>query len=208
MNEGRLYYVMGPSGAGKDSVLAWIRQQGAAHGVLCAHRYITRPAHAGGENHVALSEDEFRLREQRGLFVLSWQAHGLHYGIGSEVLHWLAHGMDVLANGSRAAFELARQRFDNLQPVLITASAERIAQRLAARGRETEADIAARLQRAQAYPVPPGSLLIRNDDSVAEAGALLLRAICEARESMRGREGRETEGTAQAMDYGSPLFQE
>ena len=53
MSAGHLYYVMGPSGAGKDSVLAWVREHGAAHGVLCAHRYITRPAHAGGDQYRA-----------------------------------------------------------------------------------------------------------------------------------------------------------
>ena len=183
MNHGRLYYVVGPSGAGKDSVLAWIRQRATAHGVLCAHRYITRPAHAGGENHVALSEEEFRSREQRGLFALSWQAHGLHYGIGSEVLHGLEHGLHVLVNGSRDALPLARERFGNLQAVLITASTECIAQRLASRGRETETDIAARLRRAEAYSVPPDCLVIRNESSVAEAGAMLLQAICEGRGS-------------------------
>lgn len=182
MSEGRLYYVMGPSGAGKDSVLGWVREHGAAHGLLCAHRYITRPAHAGGENHVALSEEEFRSREQRNLFVLTWQAHGLHYGIGTEVQHWLAHGMDVLVNGSRAAFALAHQRFGNLQPVLITANPESIAQRLAARGRETQADIATRLQRAQSYQAPPGSLVIHNDGNLVDAGAALLRAIQVKRE--------------------------
>lgn len=177
MSAGRLYYVMGPSGVGKDSVLSWVREHGVAHGVLCAHRYITRPAHAGGENHVALSEAEFQSREQRGLFVLTWQAHGLHYGIGSEVAHWLARGASVLVNGSRGAFELACERFPALHPVLITASPQAIAKRLAARGRESEADIAARLARIDAYPVPEGSMVIRNDGSLAEAGASLLQAI-------------------------------
>ncbi len=177
MSAGRLYYVMGPSGAGKDSVLAWVREHGAAHGVLCAHRYITRPAHAGGENHVALSEQEFQSREQRGLFALTWQAHGLHYGIGNEVAHWLARGADVLVNGSRGAFDLACERFQSLRPVLITASALSIAARLAARGRETEPEIAARLARADAYPVPPGSVVIHNDGCLADAGASLLQAI-------------------------------
>jgi ribose 1,5-bisphosphokinase len=180
MSEGHLYYVMGPSGAGKDSVLAWVREHGAARGVLCAHRYITRPAHAGGENHVALSEAEFRSREQRGLFALTWQAHGLHYGIGNEVAHWLARGADVLVNGSRGAFERACERFPALRPVLISASAQTIASRLAARGRESEQDMAARLARVDAYPVPEGSLVIRNDGSLAEAGSSLLKAICAA----------------------------
>jgi ribose 1,5-bisphosphokinase len=177
MNPGCLYYVMGPSGVGKDSVLAWVREHGVAHGVLCAHRYITRPAHAGGENHVALSEAEFHSREQRGLFALTWEAHGLHYGIGNEVAHWLAHGADVLVNGSRAALEMARKRFPGLRPVLITASSEVIARRLAARGRETAEEIAARIARLSAYPVPPGSVVIRNDGSLADAGSCLLQTI-------------------------------
>lgn len=177
MSAGCLYYVMGPSGVGKDSVLAWVREHGASHGVLCAHRYITRPAHAGGENHVALSEAEFRSRQQRGLFALTWEAHGFHYGIGNEVAHWLARGADVLVNGSRAAFAMACERFPALNPVLITASPQAIANRLAARGRESEDEIALRIARLNAYPIPPGSVVIRNDGSLAEAGSRLLQAI-------------------------------
>jgi len=177
MNDGRLYYVMGPSGAGKDSVLGWVREHGISHGVLCAHRYITRPAHAGGENHVALSEAEFQSRERRGLFVLTWQAHGLHYGIGREVEQWLTRGADVLVNGSRGAYAMACERFPEVRPVLITASQACMAKRLAARGRETEADIAARLARSEAYEVPSEALVIRNDGCLADAGATLLDAI-------------------------------
>jgi ribose 1,5-bisphosphokinase len=177
MSAGRLYYVMGPSGVGKDSVLAWVREHGVPLGVLCAHRYITRPAHAGGENHVALSTAEFHSREQRGLFALTWEAHGLHYGIGNEVAHWLAHGADVLVNGSRGAYAPARERFPTLRPVLITASPETIARRLTMRGRESEAAIAARIARRDAYPVPPDSIVIHNDGCLAEAGASLLQAI-------------------------------
>jgi ribose 1,5-bisphosphokinase len=177
MNQGRLYYVMGPSGAGKDSILTWVREHGVAHGVVCAHRYITRPAHAGGENHVALSDAEFQSREQRGLFALTWHAHGLHYGIGNEVANWLARGANVLVNGSRDALSRAFEKFPTLQPVLITASPECIAQRLRTRGRESEDDIAARIARVAAYPVPSGSMVICNDGCLAEAGAALLHAI-------------------------------
>ncbi|HUB90849.1 MAG TPA: phosphonate metabolism protein/1,5-bisphosphokinase (PRPP-forming) PhnN [Dyella sp.] len=179
MSKGHLYYVMGPSGAGKDSVLGWVREHGAAYGVVCAHRYITRPAHAGGENHVALSETEFESREQRGLFALTWQAHGLRYGIGNEVTHWLMRGADVLVNGSRGAFGMACERFPALRPVLITASPEAIANRLAARGRESAADIGARIARVTAYPIPHGSVVIRNDGCLADAGSRLLQVIRE-----------------------------
>jgi ribose 1,5-bisphosphokinase len=177
MKEGRLYYVMGPSGAGKDSVLAWVRSHGVSHDVLCAHRYITRPADAGGENHVALSEAEFRLRAARGLFALTWQAHGHCYGIGREVQHWLERGAHVLVNGSRHAYPQARERFPALQPVLITAGRETIAARLVARGRESEASIAERLARLDAYQAPADALVIFNDASVVDAGTRLLEAI-------------------------------
>ncbi|OOG43627.1 hypothetical protein B0E51_02230 [Rhodanobacter sp. C05] len=179
VNEGRLYYVMGPSGAGKDSVLGWVRSHGVSHDVICAHRYITRPAQAGGENHVALSEAEFLLRVHRGLFALTWRAHGLHYGIGREIEHWLERGAKVMVNGSRDAYLQALERYPALQPVLITASRETMATRLASRGRETSEDIAARLARSDAYQMPAGVLVIHNDGDLAEAGAALLDAITQ-----------------------------
>jgi len=179
VSEGRLYYVMGPSGAGKDSVLGWVRAHGVSHDVLCAHRYITRPADAGGENHVALSDAEFASRVRRGLFSLTWQAHGLNYGIGREVEHWLERGARVLVNGSRDAFPRACERFPSLQPVLITASRETMARRLVSRGRESSQDIAERLARCDAYRVPAGALVIFNDGDLGEAGNALLGAITQ-----------------------------
>lgn len=55
---GKLIWLMGPSGSGKDSLLAELRQQEPAQ-LLVAHRYITRAANAGNENHIALSEQNF-----------------------------------------------------------------------------------------------------------------------------------------------------
>ena len=62
--------------------------------VAFAHRYITRPAEVGGENHVALSRAEFALRRAHGLFAFHWQAHGNDYGIGREIDAWRAAGPD------------------------------------------------------------------------------------------------------------------
>lgn len=115
---GRLWYVVGPSGAGKDSVMAYARQHcPPGLPLVFAHRYITRPADAGGENHVALSEAEFRWRAERGLFAMTWTRNGLHYGIGREVQDWLADGIDVVVNGSRHSLESARTVFPDMQPV-------------------------------------------------------------------------------------------
>lgn len=105
----RLIYLMGPSGAGKDSLLAALRAD-ADSAPLVAHRYITRPADAGCENHIALSEPEFLRRRAKGLFALDWQAHQQHYAFGIEVDLWLLQGIDVAVNGSRAHLPQAQQR--------------------------------------------------------------------------------------------------
>jgi ribose 1,5-bisphosphokinase len=178
MKAGRLYYVMGPSGAGKDSVLGWVRENGRSHGVVCAHRYITLPAQAAGEDHVALSPVEFELRERRGLFALTWQAHGLRYGLGKEIEHWLRQGVDVLVNGSREVFPLAQARFSDVVPVLITASRQSIARRLLASGPETPEQVEKRLARNGQYVVAEPMLTIVNESSPPEAGEALLSAIC------------------------------
>lgn len=98
---GKLIWLMGPSGSGKDSLLAELRQQEPAQ-LLVAHRYITRAANAGNENHIALSEQEFFTRAGQNLLALSWHANGFYYGVGVEIDLWLHAGFDVVVNGSRA----------------------------------------------------------------------------------------------------------
>ncbi|HEV7393167.1 MAG TPA: phosphonate metabolism protein/1,5-bisphosphokinase (PRPP-forming) PhnN, partial [Burkholderiales bacterium] len=76
--QGRLFYVVGASGVGKDSLMQYARDTlHDEHAVLFAHRYITRMAGAGGENHVALTVPEFEIRKRHGLFAMSWQSHDL-----------------------------------------------------------------------------------------------------------------------------------
>lgn len=95
---GKLIWLMGPSGSGKDSLLAELRLREQTQ-LLVAHRYITRDASAGSENHIALSEQEFFTRAGQNLLALSWHANGLYYGVGVEIDLWLHAGFDVLVNG-------------------------------------------------------------------------------------------------------------
>jgi ribose 1,5-bisphosphokinase len=174
---GRLVAIMGPSGAGKDTLIAYARATCDPACVLFAHRYITRPAGSGGENHVALSVAEFAARRQAGLFALSWESHGLSYGIGSELDLWLAGGFTVVANIARAAWGDAARRYPGLIGVLVTAAPEVLAQRLSARGREDQAAIAERLARDVALPADPAIHALDNSGEISIAGETLLRLL-------------------------------
>ena len=169
---GALVYVMGPSGAGKDSVLGRARALlDDDLPVVFAHRYITRPADTGGENHVALSVAEFELRRGWGLFAFDWEAHGNRYGIGLEIQAWRRLGLTVVVSGSREHFKTAGGIDEDTLPVLITAPAERLAERLAARGRENSHSAAARLQRGEAYIVNDARLVTIVNDGMLDTAA-------------------------------------
>lgn len=166
-----LVYLMGPSGAGKDSLLDAVRQA-AVPRLLVAHRYITRPAGAIGENYIALSRAEFVLRRDNGVFALHWQAHEWHYAIGAEIDLWLTRGFDVVVNGSRAYLPRAQARYgQRLLPVCLTVSPEVLRQRLLARGRESPAQIEERLQRTKftQHQLPRDCLYIDNDGLLENA---------------------------------------
>lgn len=165
--------VVGPSGAGKDTLIAGVlRLWPALH---LARRTITRPAEAGGEDFDGVSEAEFARLRAAGAFALNWRAHGLGYGIPRAELE---RAGPVIFNGSRAALPQAAARLPGLRVVLVTAPEALLARRLAARGREGATEIAERLERAD-FDMPPGIefATVANDASPAEGAARLLAAL-------------------------------
>ena len=182
---GALVYVMGPSGAGKDSVLERARALLSADlPIAFAHRYITRPADTGGENHVALSRAEFALRRAHGLFAFHWHAHGNDYGIGQEIHAWRRAGLAVVVSGSREHFRTMDGIGEATVPVLITAPAERLKERLLKRGREDADAAAERLQRGVAYDLDvAGAVTITNDGALDESAEAFVRLLATLRHS-------------------------
>ncbi len=168
MTSGNFFFVVGPSGAGKDSLIDGARQQLDPAQFIFATRTITRPADSGGEAHQACTQSEFTLLQQQGKFLITWQAHNLSYGLPSALLEALATGQHVIANGSRAMVAQLSTRVPNLVVVEIGAPAGILAQRLAQRGRESADDVAKRLAR-KAEPYPEGTRVLRvtNDQTPA-----------------------------------------
>jgi ribose 1,5-bisphosphokinase len=161
-----LVLVVGPSGAGKDTLLNAARQALAGDARFrFVRRVITRPAEAGGEDHEPVSDAEFATRN----LVLSWEAHGLRYGIPADIGDDVAGGVVVVANVSRSIIAQAAAMFPT-RVIEVTAPAEVLAARLAARGRETAADIAARLARLVSWPEGIAVTTLMNDAS-PEIGA-------------------------------------
>lgn len=169
---GRLVYVIGPSGAGKDSIIGYARRRLGADRHVFARRHITRTAGSGGEDHIAITHADFERDCAAGRFVLSWRGNGHGYGVRAEIDLWLASGRHVILNGSRAYLPNAATRYPSLLPVLIAIDPAVLRRRLAARGRETSAEIEARIQRAMELNAidHPGLAVIANNGPLAEAG--------------------------------------
>jgi len=132
--QGVLLAVVGPSGVGKDSLIAHARTVFAFDpSVLFVRRAVTRPAMAAAEDHDCLSPDEFAAALAAGRFAVSWQAHGLSYGIPAAVRAHLATGGVAVVNGSRAALADIASVFGNVVTVHVTARPDILAARLAGR---------------------------------------------------------------------------
>lgn len=168
---GRLIYLIGPSGSGKDSLLEAARETVTQRGGRIVRRVITRSAQASGEAAQAVGVEQFVKMQARGEFALSWFANGLYYGIPVEIDDWLANGQEVLVNGSRGHLPLARERYPDLLVVLLTVDQAVLRQRLLARGRESLDEIDARLTRNAQFC---SQLLAENPDVVVldNSGAL------------------------------------
>lgn len=170
-NPGVFFFVVGPSGAGKDTLIDAARAALPADSFVYATRYITRPSGAPGENHIGVTESEFAAFEAAGKFVITWDAHGLRYGLPVELKQAVEAGRNVIANGSRAIIPSLIGKVPNLVVVEVTAPVSVLAKRIAGRGRETEEQIAARLARTVSV-VPDGVRAIRvMNDSTPEIGA-------------------------------------
>jgi thymidine phosphorylase len=177
--DGVLFLVVGPSGAGKDSLLQGARAALAGdERYVFARRVITRPADAGGEDHVSVGVEEFAKRRDRGEFMAWWEAHDLHYGLPRDLLDDLAAGRHVVANVSRAVVGGIAERVGAVRVVQVTAPAEVLAARLDSRGREGADAVARRLaRRGAAIPDGIDVVTVVNDGSLDEGISRFIEAI-------------------------------
>lgn len=174
---GRLVLVVGPSGAGKDTLLR-LAQAACAddHDIVFPRRIVTR-ASSADEDNIALSPDEFARAREHGDFAVHWDAHGHSYALPLEINDDIRAGRTVVANVSRTVIAALRQSYANVVVVAITAPPDVLAQRLAARARHSDGNITDRLARSVDGASANADVTILNAGSADYHSRHLLRVI-------------------------------
>lgn len=162
---GILFFVVGPSGAGKDTLIDGARAAlGPGGRYVFARRVVTRPAGSPGEDHEPATEAEFDACAAEGGFLVAWSAHGLRYGLRRSLADALAAGLHVVANGSRAAAAKLSGRVERLVVVEVGAPPGVLAARIAGRARESGEALRERLgRRVEDLPAHLAVVRVAND---------------------------------------------
>ncbi|MDE2242222.1 MAG: phosphonate metabolism protein/1,5-bisphosphokinase (PRPP-forming) PhnN [Bradyrhizobium sp.] len=144
---GRLILVVGPSGAGKDTLLRLARAACADESnVVFARRVVTREASAFEDNE-QVSHDAFRRALAQDAYSAHWQAHGHYYALPRTIDDEVRAGRSVIANVSRTVVGAMRRAYADVVVVAITAPPQVLAERLAMRARDSDGRIEQRLGR-------------------------------------------------------------
>jgi ribose 1,5-bisphosphokinase len=173
---GRLVLVVGPSGAGKDTLIdlarATLRDDPS---VVFPRRVVTRAA--SDEPHDTMDADAFENAARAGAFALTWDAHDLRYGIPAGIDADIRAGRSVVCNVSRAIIAEARERYAEVRVVLVTAPPDVLAARLAARARGSDGDLARRLARSENFAALAADCVIANVGEPGVTAAVLIEMI-------------------------------
>ena len=177
---GALVLVVGPSGAGKDTLLGAAQQMLAADSVVMFSRRIVTRAASAFENNESVTTVDFERATEQGAYALWWRAHEQGYGISRGIDDEIRLGRTIVINVSRTIIAEARQRYQRAFVVLITAPAEVLAERLAARKRDSDGDLGKRLQRA-ALETDDADLVISNVGAIEDNARKLAQFIAGLR---------------------------
>jgi ribose 1,5-bisphosphokinase len=174
---GRFILVVGPSGAGKDTLLGLAHAACAEdRSVVFPRRVVTRQPSAFEDNE-QLSFEDFRRARAGGAFAVHWEAHGHGYGLTRAIDDELRARRTVVANVSRTVIDAVRRAYANVTVVSITAPPEILQQRLAARARDSDGQIGQRLDRAIDDPAAVPDLTIVNVGDAEDHARKLVRII-------------------------------
>ncbi|WP_314949260.1 phosphonate metabolism protein/1,5-bisphosphokinase (PRPP-forming) PhnN [Bradyrhizobium cosmicum] len=174
---GRLVLVVGPSGAGKDTLLRLAQAACIVDPDIVFPRRVVTRASSADEDNIAMSHDNFLRARSHGDFAVHWEAHGHSYALPLEINDDIRAGRAVVANVSRTVIGALRKAYANVVVVTITAPPEVLAQRLAARARHSDGNIADRLARSIDDASANADITILNAGSADYHSRQLVRVI-------------------------------
>ncbi len=150
--QSKLFVISGPSGAGKGTLVARVREQRSNLGLtVSATTRKPREGEVEGVNYYFLTRDEFERRVEAGAFVEWAEVHGNCYGtLVSEVESKLASGNSLILEIDVQGALQVKKRFPDAVLVFIKPpSLEILRERLVGRGSETPESLELRLADAQ-----------------------------------------------------------
>ncbi|QWG11149.1 phosphonate metabolism protein/1,5-bisphosphokinase (PRPP-forming) PhnN [Bradyrhizobium sediminis] len=171
---GRLVLVVGPSGAGKDTLIGLARAACADDGGIVFPRRVVTRAASPSEDNEQMDLDAFRQAQALGEFAMHWEAHGHCYGLRRTIADEIRAGRTVVANVSRTVVGAMRHAYVGVTVVSITAPPEMLAERLATRARGSDGRVADRLNRAVDDAAAPDVTIMNIGRAEDHARELLL----------------------------------
>ena len=174
---GRLVLVVGPSGAGKDTLLGLARAACADdRNIVFPRRVITRETSASEENE-EVSIGTFQEALTRGEFAMHWEAHGHRYALSRAIDDEIRAGRTIVANVSRTVIAAMRRAYADVVVVSITAPPNVLAERIALRARSSDGKLESRLGRVVEDASAAPDVTIVNISSAEYHARQLVRAI-------------------------------
>ncbi len=151
MNNGKLYIVSAPSGAGKTSLVRQLIADLAQLTVSISHT--TRPMRPGekhGQDYYFVSVSEFQAMLQAQAFLEHAQVFDNFYGTAQQTVQEnLNQGLDVILEIDwQGAQQIKQLRPDSVSIFILPPSTEILLQRLRNRGQDDEQTIARRMRDA------------------------------------------------------------
>jgi ribose 1,5-bisphosphokinase len=174
---GRLILVVGPSGAGKDTLLGLAKAACTDDpAVVFPRRVITREA-SPSEDNEEVTADAFQRALAHDEYAMHWEAHGHRYALRRTIDDDIGAGRAVVANVSRTVIPAMRGAYANVTVISITAPPDVLAARIAMRARGSDGRIEQRLSRTVDETAAAPDVTIVNVSSAEYHSRQLVRII-------------------------------
>jgi len=153
MEDGKIFYLVGPSGSGKDSLIKYAREElQDRYPVIFPRKYVARRMGCVGESDIPVPHDQILGMTKNGEFSMCWESYGNIYGLGNIAEYCVANGISIVISGSGeyllAAERLCPRLYPHIRPVLVEVSTDVAKKRLCERRRESPEEIEKRIERA------------------------------------------------------------